>query len=146
MRTHTHTHACLCARVLVCRQVQPCLERVEARTMVIAGGLDLVLPSAEEAANLKKTMPRAFPVVRVCAHVCVRACACVCMHACVRGLHACVCLCLHACMCERLACVRASVPCLPTPQPNKCTPITTCRCCPTLATPSFPTPKSTCCS
>jgi len=45
------------------RQIEDRLEDVQPRTMVVAGGQDLVLPSAEEAANLKKAMPRAFPVV-----------------------------------------------------------------------------------
>jgi len=48
--------------------------------MVISGGRDLVLPSVEEGQRLKKTMPRAFNVVRVffCVHVCVCVCVCVC--------------------------------------------------------------------
>eukprot|EP00967_Tisochrysis_lutea_P018371 scaffold20841_cov23-Tisochrysis_lutea.AAC.2 len=81
-----------CLIFLVCRQIEDRLEDVQPRTMVVAGGQDLVLPSAEEAANLKKAMPRAFPVVR----------ACVCAHCMLSWFHGVPASALVPCMCARV--------------------------------------------
>lgn len=44
-------------------QVQPLLRRVRARTLVVAGAADALLPSADEAKRLERVMPRCKSVV-----------------------------------------------------------------------------------
>jgi hypothetical protein len=53
--------ACVCAAR---RLVGPRLSRIPQRTLVLAGGQDVVLDSEKEAKRLADTMPRAFRKVR----------------------------------------------------------------------------------
>ena len=44
--------------------MEPLLHGVEQRTLVLAGGLDLLLPSAQEGGRLARLMPRAFCITQ----------------------------------------------------------------------------------
>ena len=51
---------------MACLQVQPVLSQVEQRVLLLTGGRDLLLASAEEGPRLKRLLPRSRLKVGCC--------------------------------------------------------------------------------